>query len=294
MDLQIDTKLKKIKLSINNLELDPIDPFLLHKSSTQKLPTKKFSGKNGNVVLKPYIMPHHDKLTPEEQKQLGGLDGYIKNQGFYVYRNNRLILYGTWFKLFPYGSLSKLVRISVDIPNSLDNEWKITVDKSEVQIPSKWKSQLKELVKQHIISKSERVFRGRSDSLGSVDIQPLWIRTAARGKIKYSVNNDHLVIRQFIEKLEDKHRAYFKEVLDVIADCFPADSFYNDVSSKPEDISSMDDDEMKIRRLVRLLLDTPIGQLDNLQFQERLKSSEPFSSKMEIVEDELKRRQRNG
>ena len=148
------TKLKKIKVSINNLELDPIDPFLLHKSATQKLPTKNFRGKNGNVVLKPYIMPHHDKLTPEEQKQLGGLDGYIKNQGFYVYRNNRLILYGTWFKLFPYGSLSKLVRISVDIPNSLDNEWKITVDKSEVQIPSKWKSQLKELVKQHIIKLS--------------------------------------------------------------------------------------------------------------------------------------------
>ena len=80
----------------------------------------------------------------------------------------------------------------------------------------------------------------------------------------------------------------------MIADCFPADRFYHDVSSKPEEMSSMDDDEMRIRRLVGLLLETPIGQLEPVKFQERLKGSEPFSSNMEIVEDELKRRQRNG
>ena len=107
------------------------------------------------------------------------------------------------------------------------------------------------------------------------------------------INPDHIVIKEFKEKLKDEQKPYFKDILDVIADCFPADSFYNDVSSKPEEISSMDDDEMRIRRLVGFLLETPIGQLGNVQFQERLKGSEPFSSNMEIVKDELKKRKRN-
>ena len=53
-----------------------------------------------------------------------------------MYRNYRLIIKGTWFKLVPHGELGKLARVRIDIPNSLDNEWKTTVDKSEAQIPN--------------------------------------------------------------------------------------------------------------------------------------------------------------
>jgi hypothetical protein len=282
--------IKKIKIILNGSELDSIDPFISDKDSSQELPEKILMGKNGNVKVLPYILPHYDKLTDEEHKQLGGKDGYIKNQGFYVYRNNRLILYGTWFKLFPFGSLSKLARISIDIPNSLDLEWKITVDKSEVQIPSKWKSELKELVKNQIISKSDRVFRGKSNALDTDGIQPVWIKSKARGKFKYMINTDHIVIKEFKEKLKDEQTIYFKDVLNLIADCFPSNSFFNDFSSKPEEILIMDDDEKRIRRLVDRLLDTSIGLLDAVKFQERLKMTEPFSSNMEIVKDVLEKR----
>ena len=121
-------------------------------------------------------------------------------------------------------------------------------------------------------------------------MQPVWIKTTARGKYKYMINPDHIVIKEFKEKLKDEQKPYFKDILDVIADCFPSNSFFNDISSRPEEILIMDDDEKKIRRLVNLLLDTPIGLLDNAKFEERLKKTEPFSSNMEIVKDVLEKR----
>ena len=61
----------------------------------------------------------------------------IGNPGFYVYREKRLIIHGTWLGIEPYKALHQLVRIRLDIPNSLDSLFKITIDKSGAQLPSK-------------------------------------------------------------------------------------------------------------------------------------------------------------
>ena len=48
-----------------------------------------------------------------------GKEGYLENQGFYLYRNNRLICKSTWFGLARKLEMRKLCRISIDIDNSL-------------------------------------------------------------------------------------------------------------------------------------------------------------------------------
>ena len=42
--------------------------------------------------MRAYTLPHYSKLEKNEYEVLGGEEGYVKNQGFYVYRNNRLII----------------------------------------------------------------------------------------------------------------------------------------------------------------------------------------------------------
>ena len=73
------------------------------------------------ILVTPYILPHISKMTEEEKNQLGGKDGIRKRQGFYVYRNKRLLIWGTWFRMMRQGDLSKLARVMVDIPNDLDD-----------------------------------------------------------------------------------------------------------------------------------------------------------------------------
>ena len=70
--------------------------------------------------------------SKEDLQELELNDGLIKNQGFYIYRHKRLIQYGGWFGLDRFKELSKLTRIMVDVPISLDSEWVTDVKKSSI------------------------------------------------------------------------------------------------------------------------------------------------------------------
>ena len=82
--------LKKLDIRMNEQSVEPQDPFLI-KKSTQLMDDEVIIVRGQKVRVKPYILPHTSKLTQKELKALGGKDGLRKNQGFYVYRNKRLI-----------------------------------------------------------------------------------------------------------------------------------------------------------------------------------------------------------
>lgn len=48
-------------------------------------------------------------------------------QGLYIYRNNRLIIWGKWFRLLSDGELKRLAKVRIDLPNKIDTYWKIDV-----------------------------------------------------------------------------------------------------------------------------------------------------------------------
>lgn len=75
-------------------------------------------------------------MTNDDIEKLGGIESLRNGQGFYVYRNERLIIHGTWFRLSASNinnELYKYGRIKVDIPNSLDDMWEIDV-KNKMQL----------------------------------------------------------------------------------------------------------------------------------------------------------------
>ena len=116
------------------------------------------------VKIKPYILPHTSKLTQSELKELGGKEGLRKHQGFYVYRNKRLLVWGTWFRLMRQSDLSKLARIQVDIPNSLDDLWTLDIKKSTAIPPEEVKQNLAKIIEK-ISEGSKRTwsYRGKKE-----------------------------------------------------------------------------------------------------------------------------------
>ena len=130
--------LKKLDIKMNEESVVPQDPFLI-KKSTQLMDDEIIVIRGQKVVVSPYILPHTSRLTQKELKALGGKDGLRKNQGFYVYRNKRLLVWGNWFRLMRQGDLSKLARVRVDIPNSLDDLWTLDVKKSTATPPEEVK-----------------------------------------------------------------------------------------------------------------------------------------------------------
>ena len=117
-------------------ELTPWNPFCLEEPKTQAYTDDDVSFNEEIVRVKGYVLPHKDDFTTEEAfRSAFGLDGYLNmaGSGFYVYRSKRLLLAGNWLGLFKEEEQHyKLVRIMIDLPNTLDSDWKIDI-KSESQ-----------------------------------------------------------------------------------------------------------------------------------------------------------------
>lgn len=111
----------------------PIDPFAYPKSGNKHYP-KTFTVKLGtqSLKLKAHIWTPRSKLP---EYSLGG--SAAAKQGFYFYRNDRLIQVGGWNQLRGHESEPhlSLARVVVDLPPALDSLFQLNVQKSALVAP---------------------------------------------------------------------------------------------------------------------------------------------------------------
>jgi hypothetical protein len=189
-----------LKIVLQGESLVPVDPFMVAHYATQTLGEERISvADSQEISVTPYIIPHFSKLSVQEREALGGDEGMVRNQGFYVYRNMRLIIHGTWFRLVPHGELSQLTRVRIDLPNCYDADWKITLDKSDAQLPVSLRSRLRDIVRK-FGKRSTEVHRKRGTNLDLDDRSAIWKRNAHHGRIRYLINRDHPMIEQLLEE----------------------------------------------------------------------------------------------
>lgn len=265
----------KIKVTINNSDpLSYFDPFARkYEPTTQKLPSETVTIDGKEVTIQAYILPHHSKITPQEYNDNAGEGGYLKNQGFYVYRGRRLITHGTWFRMKPKSELAKLTRIQIDLPNNLDHEWKIDAMKSQATPPQIIRNKLKTLI-ETFFSKSKRIYTHQGIKKSTVT-DSYWIRTSKRGSIKYSINEDHPDISDLSQSLNDEQIKEFKLLFKDIAQFFPKEMFFSDYGSKPESFdSSYSDEELEVRALTDMKKHRHDFTIDN--YISKYKNGEPY------------------
>lgn len=282
--------LRKLSIVFNGDTLKPTDPFLRHHEATQRLPheTLQLSGKP--IDVQAFVLPHYSKISSADHERLGGEEGFVRNQGFYLYRQHRLIMYGTWFRLVRHGELSQLVRIAVNIPNSLDNIWKITLDKADAQLPSGLRARLKDIV-DTLKSKSGNVFRSRGGRIRTEEgATQVWAKYVRNGEIRYYINREHPLLAELLEADDDAIASAVGAALGIIEDSFPIISIGEDFGSRPELMNqgAIDRDGFiaKLDAALPSLLSHAGGTLTALTAL--LKITEPWASQFLLVEEHLK------
>ena len=88
---------RRVSIEVNNRPLEPFDPFHSRHPATIAGPEELIRVENEDILVQAFTLPHHGKVTPAEWERYAGPEGYLRNQGFYVYRERRLIIHGTWF-----------------------------------------------------------------------------------------------------------------------------------------------------------------------------------------------------
>jgi hypothetical protein len=124
-----------IKLFVNEHAIEAWDPYLEDAAATHALAPTTLPFERAKVRVHPFVLPHLSKLPKKRAEEAAGPRGWNGHQGFYIYRNQRLLVAGDWLGFWPRQDLYRLARIRVDLPNTLDDHWQIDVTKSRAVPP---------------------------------------------------------------------------------------------------------------------------------------------------------------
>lgn len=223
----------RLSITINQKELTGLDPFLEnHKKTTVRrmidIAVKDSSGIERHVYAQPYILPFQKDMSKDDMKKLGGVESYRTKQGFYIYRNERLIIWGTWFGR-PKSELTKHARIRVDIPNTLDDLWNIDIKKQSAKIPAVIKQRLTKAVEEamDIAIRAQR-YRGRVEKPDD-DTDYVWDRISQReGLYTYRINRKAQIFDLLQDELSPAAWQKLTMVLDEIEANLPCQQIYLD------------------------------------------------------------------
>jgi hypothetical protein len=234
-----------LRILLNDRRLRPLDPFARKNPATIADPEERLNLKHGTVEIQSFTIPHHRQMTNPDWEDIGGPEGHLKSQGFYLYRGKRLIIYGTWFGLCRQSELTKLSRVRVDIPNSMDADWKVDVKKSSAQLPPLVRDRLKKVI-ERIQWGSKRTYSKRGQKLVDHERLPMWHRILVDGQIRYRPNMDHPAFADFAEGLPHDLRRGFFNCIALVGASLPIESLHADMAGMPELIvpDRVDDDTL--------------------------------------------------
>ena len=271
----------RVEIRLNGRSLKPFDPFHSDHPATQHHPEETFTLERQEIRIRPVTLPHHDKVTRKDWERYAGSEGYVKNQGFYLYRNRRLIVHGTWFGLARQQELTKLSRVLIDMPASLDARWKIDVKKAWAQPPPMVRERLRRIV-EHMGVPSKRTYTARGARLTGDSRLPVWTRSQDKNRISYGLDTEHPTLSAFAARLDAGMVDEFRRIIGLIASALPIDALYADVSAMSESVvaQAMDSDDFAevVRAIWGVLRKRGLSSADA---GARIRSADPFRTRWE-------------
>jgi len=273
---------RKLAITINGREVEAFDPFFTHRSFAG--PEDFYRVADSVMKLQTFTLPHYSAVSKPEWEKYGGPEGYLKNQGFYVFRGNRLIVHGTWFGLMRQGELTKLTRVALDLPTTFDAKWKVDVKKASAQPPAEIRRYLRGRI-ENLNVPGKKVFRKRGQKAASSDYLPMWQRLVDGEQVTYEVDFEHPAVAHLIEGAPEGHRSEIRDVLKLLATSLPLAAIYNDVAGSPEDIhpAALDNETLEASA-GRMALNLYQRFPDEEKVITMLKVCEPFAARWAEVE----------
>ncbi|MFF9211916.1 MULTISPECIES: ATP-binding protein [unclassified Streptomyces] len=190
---------KRRNLRVAGTPVEPWDPFMGTHPSVQRLPTEELPLGGSSVRVEAFILPSTHRLTSEEYDRAAGPQGWLDQQGFYVYRRNRLILAGDWLGQRGMRREEKynLARIAIDIPAETDAEWGVDVRKSSVVPPVGLRPHLHRIARQ-ARARAADVLRHRGQVAARTHGDPLsyaWNVRRPDGRVTCRINRSHPLVQ---------------------------------------------------------------------------------------------------
>lgn len=274
-------------------QIAPWDPFCLEEEKTQPVPVEDIDCNDEIVRIQGYVLPHKDDFSSESAyRKAEGSHGYPAQQGFYVYRGKRLLLAGDWLGLFRKEEHYKLVRILIDLPNTLDSHWQINVMKSTAIPPQNCREFLRSYAKK-VRAIGVEVFRHKGKIIkhrAGAKFQTLWNEKKVGNKIFFVVNRQHAFVTYLKLMAKDNSDKAIEMLLNFVEESIPTKSIFIKESEGQEDDSQTEVITTHQEKNLRIVAEGMYKQMRKDGTPEetvkaQLLNIEPFNNYQYIIEE---------
>lgn len=218
----LSAKSGRVDIKLNSSNLPIFDPFLEGEPGVVDRGVTNVIVSGEKVSVQPFILPGLNRMSRAQREKALFDDAKMRSaQGFYIYRNKRLLSWGTWFRMAPMDEVGKLARVRVETGNALDSQWKLGIMKSSVQPPKPLLDALRRLVPE-IIENSTRAARGKSRVQSRSEGQVWKVNELGNQAFELAVNGEHPMITNLHNELDEGERRAFEAIIKLLEVSLPA------------------------------------------------------------------------
>lgn len=130
-----DDRARNISITLNGVGIQPWDPFCVDEPQTEKLVDEFVEvelpdGTVSGFTIRAYLLPRRDDFASVTARSAAKLSNDM--QGFYVYRENRLIHSNDWLGMFSREPHFSLLRVEFSFDYTLDDVFNVDIKKSRI------------------------------------------------------------------------------------------------------------------------------------------------------------------
>jgi hypothetical protein len=233
-------KIKQIKVLMNDVPIEATDPYMRDFDGHEEAETTQLFMSEGTIDVKIHNIPHPSKLTAEQKSKVGGEKGYNTGQGFYIYRDKRLMIPGDWLGTHAAGVLGNRARVRVDIPSKMDHVYGTDVKKADFQFPLAFRQHLSRLGKvAKEAGKRDYVRRGRN----AIDANTVWriIQNQDEDTVSYRVKSDNDEVRDIMQRLDKEGQTRLAKFFIQLGNELPLDNILFFMANDSDKIKEYND-----------------------------------------------------
>jgi len=161
-----------VNIYFNDNKVGAIDPFAQSEQHTEVVQLgdsidtfypleTKVEKSSAPIKINAFILPKKEDFSSPDAWTKTGLGEWNRSQGYYIFREDRLINYGTWLRTRQADEHTKLARIAIDIPREYDDLIGLNVQKKSVRLPQSLLIHLKEKVNSVVTSEADKKYRSK-------------------------------------------------------------------------------------------------------------------------------------
>ena len=214
----MERQTNRVDIRINNTLVKPFNPFPTHNSNLRVLePLQKEFGKD-IVKIQGFVLPNSSiKETKENSNPWTPNNKSLMDmEGLYIYRADRLILFGGWNGLIKKMPRLQLGRLKIDFGNKVDHLFHLNVAKSQINIPHDLKNSflraivdLKTEAQKEYFNHGLKAFSQKPSEYSS----ELFYKTATNKGVLLRINDEFPLLKSLKNTLNIKQKAELNFIL---------------------------------------------------------------------------------